>query len=37
MPYIDGDGSTVGFTSTALNLTPGQPATRLERVFVWRR
>jgi Tol biopolymer transport system component len=37
MPYIDGDGSTVGFTSTALNLAPGQAATRLERVFVWQR
>jgi hypothetical protein len=37
MPYIDGDGSTVGFASTALNLAPGQAATRLERVFVWQR
>jgi len=37
MPYLDGDGSTVGFTSTALNLAPGQPATRTERVVVWQR
>jgi Tol biopolymer transport system component len=37
MPVIDGDGSTVGFTSTALNLAPAQPGTRLERVFVWQR
>lgn len=36
LPYIDGDGSTVAFTSTAQNLTPGA-STRLERVYVWQR
>ncbi|WP_210443166.1 hypothetical protein [Nocardioides sp. SYSU D00065] len=37
MPYLDGDGSTLAFTSTALNLVQDQPSTRLERVFVWER
>ncbi len=37
MPYLDNDGSTLAFTSTALDLVQGQPSTRLERVFVWQR
>lgn len=36
MPYVDGDGSTVAFTSTALSLAPDL-TTRLERVYTWER
>lgn len=36
MAYLDGDGSTVAFTSTAANLTPGV-TTRIERVYTWQR
>jgi Tol biopolymer transport system component len=36
LPYIDGDGSTVVFTSTARNLAVGT-TDRLERVFAWDR
>lgn len=36
MPYLDGDGSTVAFTSTAQNLVAGV-TTRVERVYTWQR
>jgi Tol biopolymer transport system component len=36
LPYIDGDGSTVAFTSKAQNLSVGAD-NRLERVYAWQR
>ena len=36
LPYIDGDGSTVAFTSRAPNLSAGA-RSRLERVYAWQR
>jgi Tol biopolymer transport system component len=36
LPYIDDDGSTVVFTSTAQNLAAGA-TNRLERVYAWDR
>jgi Tol biopolymer transport system component len=36
LPYIDGDGSTVAFTSQAQNLSVGANS-RLERVYAWQR
>ena len=36
LPYIDGDGSTVVFTSRAQNLTVGAN-NRLERAYAWQR
>lgn len=36
MPYLDGDGSTVAFTSVAQNLVLGA-SSRLERVYAWQR
>lgn len=36
MPYVDGDGSTVVFTSRAQNLTVGA-SNRLERAYAWQR
>jgi Tol biopolymer transport system component len=36
LPYIDGDGSTVAFTSRAQNLSAGA-SNRLERAYAWHR
>jgi dipeptidyl aminopeptidase/acylaminoacyl peptidase len=36
LPYIDGDGSTVAFTSHAQGLSAGA-RSRLERVYAWQR